>query len=786
MNNIKYTIQYLKDELTKHNLSTKGKKQELYNRLMNYHQELRKGWDTDIVYVSDKIEYSEKDEIYLGTRYNKIKGNGLLRFEKNQGNFDMYLDRNMLKMYIIEDKKVPDQVIEAIINIYTSKIKKTKAITNFPTSNIPVGFDKVFRQNDWIKTKLYKHQLQSVYWMKKLEHRIKSNTLNYKYKTNNSRFQIFDKFDPSLIFDVKEKSIVIGNKETTTYHEMKTYGGILADDVGLGKTLSILSLFIEHNDKHKILNKINPIEHSFYPNANCNLVICPGYLVDQWSNEIFKHIYPPLKHYVITGKKQHEELNYKDILTSDVVIVSDKFLRSNYYTSLKGSFSELQLNNENPLLSYNPIFHYIEWSRIVIDEGHLILSNSLNVECIDKISSKYRWYVSATPVTQSSLILEIAKFLRWNVLDENYQPYIKPFFMARTKEDLKDDVIIPDYEEEIDLIPMTCFERQVYENCSKTYNKTLLRQLCCSVLICSEFKDQCHKTLKEFQQYLVCENQEKIKQIEKSLRKQRKDKEYYEKLLEREKDEMPIEMQSQTMKNIIDIEKNIETEEEKKISINRYINYQESMIENMEKSEHTCIICYEKLKDNIMITSCCHVYCEKCISQIDKCSVCRKEFTITRLGLSQDMNTKLVNHYGSKIAKLINHLSKLHTQNPNFKAVIFSQWNRMLSIVGESLEKTKISYVICNNNMKQIKNTLDKFQNESNVMLLSMQSHYSGLDLHNATHIFFLDVLSGTEDEIEKKEKQAIGRVYRIGQKNKIKIVRLIMKDTIEFDLWKK
>ena len=66
-------------------------------------------------------------------------------------------------------------------------------------------------------------------------------------------------------------------------------------------------------------------------------------------------------------------------------------------------------------------------------------------------------------------------------------------------------------------------------------------------------------------------------------------------------------------------------------------------------------------------------------------------------------------------------------------------------------------------------------------LILSLQNHYSGLDLYNTTHIFFMDALHGSEEEIKKKEKQAIGRAHRIGQTHKIQVVRFIMNNTIEY-----
>lgn len=779
MNVVKYTIPFLKEELSKYNLSTKGKKAELQERLFNYYDEIRENWKSDIIYVSDTLEFSKKDEVFLGTRYNTIYGNGLLRFEKNQDNYDMYIDRNLLKKYIIEEIKIPNGVIEAIINIYTSKLKKTRKSIKFPHSSKPSKFNhKIIQQHTWIKTTLYQHQLESIYWMKKLEQKIQSNTLFYKYKTNGEQHMVFPEFDPSLIFDIQNKKIVIGSNENTLDYYMKTSGGILADEVGLGKTLTIISLFIENNTKNQIFNKIDPIKYNFYPNCNCNLVICPGYLVDQWSNEIFKHIQPPLKHYIITGKKQHEELTYKNLLTSDVIIVSDKFLRSNYYNSLKLSFSDLQLNNKNPLETTSPLLYHIEWNRIILDEGHLILSNDINCEQIDKISSKFRWFVSATPE-----IKHLQNFLKWNVENDNIEPFINSFYLSRTKKEVK-NVIIPDYTEEIDLITMTYFERQIYENYRTTGNKLLLRQLCSSILVCDEFKEQKHKTLKEFQTHLMNENHTKIKEISNIIIKKEKEIEYYNHLIEQEKDKMPEELFCQTEKNIEILQEDIKNYNLETQNLSRSIGYQENVLKNMEQKEHTCLICFDAIdKENIIITSCCHIYCAKCVNQITNCSICRKPFTTTHLNIQEDLQSKLIHYYGSKIAKLINHLQKIKSQNPDFKALIYSQWNKMLTIISECLSNAELNHVICNNNMKQIKSILEKFQHDSNIMLLSLQSHHSGLDLHNATHIFFMDVLDEKSEEIET---QAIGRAYRIGQTEKIKIVRLVMKDTIEHEIFEK
>ncbi len=55
-----------------------------------------------------------------------------------------------------------------------------------------------------------------------------------------------------------------------------------------------------------------------------------------------------------------------------------------------------------------------------------------------------------------------------------------------------------------------------------------------------------------------------------------------------------------------------------------------------------------------------------------------------------------------------------------------------------------------------------------------------------ATHIVLIDPVAGTKEEALSIEKQAIGRAHRQGQSKRLKVIRLIMKDTIEYDLYRR
>jgi SWI/SNF-related matrix-associated actin-dependent regulator of chromatin subfamily A3 len=765
MNTAKYTKTFLHQELEKYNIDIKGKKSELFNKLMEYYNEKRGKWNADIVHTDTDLNLQEKDELYLGTRYKKFDSHDLVRYVENHGNYDMYLDKNKLKHYLINGINVPTILIETIINIYSSKQeKKRKKRQVFPKSNIPFEYTKIEPQPYWIKSILYSHQREAIQWMKGLEEKILLNELTHRYKLKSSTYICYSKFDKTLMFNINDKTILIGKHRKQEYHQLHTQGGILGDNVGLGKTLSMIGLILTNNSTHPIYDKVDQLQYNYYPNCNCNLVIAPTYLVEQWSSEIFKHINPPLIHYIITNKKQHQEITYKQLLTADIIIVSDKFLRSQYYqgVSKSASFSSLQHTEQNPLSITSPVFQFIEWRRIILDESDSVLSSYIN-----DIHSIFKWCISGTPKNSKQL----SEFLGWNVISDNILPFIKSFSLIRTKSQV--DINIPTYNIQTYKLQLSFFERQLYDRTKQT--SIVLRQLCSTMMNDNQFKRE-YKNIAEFQVQLDIENQHILNNISPKIDEKTNECAYLHALLKKET-EMPDSFKVQTSNEIDKLSQTIESLQKEKTDIVRTMEYQNSMISKLTTGNHECMICYTKIDSNHMsMTSCCHTYCETCIHQLsNKCSICRKIFTITPINNIQT--------YGSKIDKLIQYLRAIPATD---KVLVFSQWTKSLHVVQKCLSEQKLNCCVFNNNATQISKLLKEFTEDTNIMLLSLTTNYSGLDLYHAQHIVFLDVLSGTYEEVHKREEQAIGRAYRIGQTNTVKIIRLVMENTIEEDVYKK
>ena len=108
----------------------------------------------------------------------------------------------------------------------------------------------------------------------------------------------------------------------------------------------------------------------------------------------------------------------------------------------------------------------------------------------------------------------------------------------------------------------------------------------------------------------------------------------------------------------------------------------------------------------------------------------------------------------------------------------------MLKLVGKVLDEFNVKYLNLNGSIHVVNGRIRKFKLDESIriVLMSSEKSASGLNLQEANHIVLLDTMNTDKDNSKIIEDQAIGRAARIGQKNKVKVLRLIMKDTIEHD----
>lgn len=140
--------------------------------------------------------------------------------------------------------------------------------------------------------------------------------------------------------------------------------------------------------------------------------------------------------------------------------------------------------------------------------------------------------------------------------------------------------------------------------------------------------------------------------------------------------------------------------------------------------------------------------------------------------------------YKSKLETLIGELERIRDEEPDSKSLVFSQYKSTLEWLQKELPNHGFQFRTLQSNMtmKKRAKALEDFQNDppTTIFLLSMRSSNCGINLTHANRVFLMEPVLNPATE-----KQAIGRVMRLGQKRKVEIVRLVMENSIEVRIGK-
>lgn len=111
------------------------------------------------------------------------------------------------------------------------------------------------------------------------------------------------------------------------------------------------------------------------------------------------------------------------------------------------------------------------------------------------------------------------------------------------------------------------------------------------------------------------------------------------------------------------------------------------------------------------------------------------------------------------------------------KALVFSQFTSLLSIVGGRLDRQGTTYEYLDGKTKDRQAAVERFQNDAScqLFLISLKAGGLGLNLTAAEYVFLLDPWWNPA-----VEAQAIDRAHRIGQTRQVFTYRLIARDTVE------
>jgi SNF2 family DNA or RNA helicase len=724
------------------------------------------------------------------------------------------------------------------LRAYLSKLFET--IPNYGISSHPKCDQKSFLPNDLpivqpegFKINLYDYQKKSIARMINIENNNSEMILNYKYTLDFNNLKI--SYDPNSKKFLKEDDN--GNYEI----KVSTKGGILADEMGLGKTITSLAL-VFMNPSRKNFNidysvPANYVNSYGKINAKSTLIVCPAHLAKQWETEVYK-VFSDAKVIKLLTKNSHTPLKYKDIINADIIIVTQQFLMnfkyypeinyrkctpSNYGSderknALKSKMLQWVAANENIYEKKQPNLEHFSFHRLIVDEAHEIFGLQLTSAAMSEYmsdwlsicSADYKWFVSGTPFVNFSGVSNCLKFIDCQILNEgswleyhktissSYRSYgsyygkdsylifqkkymidqlLNNVMIRHRKEDT--DVNIIGYDEEINWVDLTEFEKKIYEskkngNC----NRILLQQICCHILATDAMGnlfDNKEVNLSEIEGVLIDHNKQIITKYENKLNTLVQGMQEYHML------KKMYESKISEAKFFLKIVEKITSEDD-------------------HECDENCSVCLDKIENRVM-TKCGHMFCKDCLDmclQVKKtCPYCKNDLKGSDIYLTSDMgSTKaeeettnpLIQKYGSKLGKLISLARKLVIDEDN-KLIIFSQWDRMLSLIGSALKENGVSNSFIQGNVYRRNAAINKFKTnnkEDNVIMLSLEKSASGTNLTEATHIIFVEPIDQSVDEVKAIESQAIARACRIGQEKKVKVIRILTRNTIEEEIYQK
>jgi len=212
-----------------------------------------------------------------------------------------------------------------------------------------------------------------------------------------------------------------------------------------------------------------------------------------------------------------------------------------------------------------------------------------------------------------------------------------------------------------------------------------------------------------------------------------------------------------------------------------------------------CAVCLSEMEENsaVILKTCSHVFCAPCLSKVaaqcgGACPLCRKKFTTTDMVKKSAASAAADGSNAPEDIPLSQRIEKIcpspkcealeqaiGEMKEDEKGVIFSQFTKFLDVLENFLECRGHSFVRIDGakSASQRIKAMQEFnqQDGPRFILCSLHAAGTGITLNRANHCFMMDTWWNIA-----VENQAMDRVHRIGQTRKTRIVRFVMKSSIE------
>jgi E3 ubiquitin-protein ligase SHPRH len=352
------------------------------------------------------------------------------------------------------------------------------ASVHSPPNNAPVP-ELVERKV--LETDLYPFQKRAVSWM--------------LHRESPSRDQIQNRLSYTPVKDANGQACFVSHLEGVvcsatqygTSEEPK--GGVLAEEMGLGKTVELIAL-ICLNKRDSAEMKTEHTEAHALIKSRATLIVTPPTILQQWKDELARHA-PGLSvlHYkgvsdVGSSKKGAQDIT-KDLAERDVVITTYSVLSKEVHFAVDPPERSLRHRERKRTRPRSPLVQ-MHWWRVCLDEAQMVESGvSAAAQVVSLLPREHAWAVSGTPLKKDIQdLFGLLVFLKyqpfcdssaiWNRLIRQYGDLFKTLFgritLRHTKDQVRHELRLPPQRRVVLTLPFTQVEEQNY--------KTLFETMC--------------------------------------------------------------------------------------------------------------------------------------------------------------------------------------------------------------------------------------------------------------------------------------------------------------------